>query len=127
MTAAASTDGGGAGRFATTRWSLILSSLDSESEEGKAREALSHLCRIYWRPIFAFVCRRGYSIDDAQDLTQDFFVMLLDGDLLRRADRDRGRFRFLLLKTLQNFLIDAHHRRSAQKRGGDVQFVSWDD
>lgn len=118
---------GNTGRFNTTRWSLILSSLDGESGEAKAREALAQLCRIYWRPIFAFICHKGYSVPDAQDLTQDFFVMILKGDLLQRADRERGRFRSLLLKSLQNFLIDAHARTCAQKRGGDLQFVSWDE
>jgi RNA polymerase sigma-70 factor (ECF subfamily) len=58
--------------FATTRWSLILSAAKSESGEQKARDALNELCQTYWRPIFSFVCRRGYSMEDAQDLTQDF-------------------------------------------------------
>ncbi len=128
MTSDASAAADGASRrFMTTRWSLILSSLDSESDEGKAGEALAQLCRIYWRPIFAFICRKGYSVPDAQDLTQDFFVMVLKGDLIRHADRNRGRFRSLLLTALQNFLLDAHDKRSAKKRGGDLQFVSWDD
>jgi RNA polymerase sigma-70 factor (ECF subfamily) len=118
----------GAGRhFTTTRWSLILSSLDAESDKDKAGEALAQLCRIYWRPIFAFICRKGHSVPDAQDLTQDFFLMVLKGDLIRQADRSRGRFRSLLLTALQNFLLDAFAKQSAQKRGGDVQFVSWDD
>ncbi|MGB8341626.1 MAG: ECF-type sigma factor [Chthoniobacterales bacterium] len=115
------------GRFATTRWSLILSSIDGEGEEAKAREALTQLCRIYWRPIFAFISRHGNSPEDAQDLTQEFFLMLLKGELLQRANADRGRFRSLLLTSLQHFLIDSHTKAHARKRGGDVQFVSWDD
>ncbi len=114
-------------RFTTTRWSLILSSLDGDSDETKAQEALAQLCRIYWRPIFAFVCRKGHSVPDAQDLTQDFFVMVLKGSLLQQADPERGRFRSLLLKSLQNFLIDAHSKAHARKRGGDLQIVSWDE
>ena len=128
MSPEAATDGAGnTGRFLTTRWSLILSSIDGEGEEGKAREALAQLCRIYWRPIFAFICRRGNTLEDAQDLTQDFFLMILKGDLLQRANADRGRFRSLLLTSLKNFLIDSHARAHARKRGGDVQFVSWDE
>ncbi len=115
------------GHFNTTRWSLILASLDSGSPDGKAREALAQLCRIYWRPIFAFICRKGHSIEDAQDITQDFFVMILKGDLIQRADRSRGRFRALLVTALQNFLIDAHDKAHARKRGGDRQIVSWDE
>ncbi len=118
---------GDSGRFNTTRWSLILSSIDGEGEEGKAREALAQLCRIYWRPIFAFICQRGVSPEDAQDLTQEFFLMILKGDLLQRAKADRGRFRSLLLKSLQNFLIDEHTKAHARKRGGHAQFISWDD
>jgi len=113
--------------FATTRWSLILSAASSESGEQNARDALAELCRAYWRPIFSFVCRRGYSMEDAQDLTQDFFVMILERNWLDHADPNRGRFRSLLLKSVQNFLNNAAERQHARKRGGDVEFVSWDD
>ncbi len=64
---------------------------------------------------------------DAQDLTQDFFLHILEGHLLERADPERGKFRTLLLKALTNFLSDMKEKRSARKRGGEVQFVSWDD
>jgi RNA polymerase sigma factor (sigma-70 family) len=114
------------GAFATTRWSLILSGADSKGAEKETRAALAELCRIYWRPIFAFISRRGYSAEDAEDLTQDFFVMILEGDWLQHADPSRGRFRSLLLKSLQNFLNDAVDKTYARKRGGDVSFVSWD-
>jgi RNA polymerase sigma-70 factor (ECF subfamily) len=106
---------------------VILSCTNSPASAQKARDALTHLCQTYWRPIFAFVCHRGYSVPDAQDLTQDFFVMLLDGHLLERADPNRGRFRSLLLKALNDFLHDARDKRRAQKRGGDLQFVAWDE
>jgi RNA polymerase sigma factor (sigma-70 family) len=113
--------------FVTTRWSLVLSAGKSGSGEGDAHDALAELCRTYWRPIFSFVCRRGYSTQDAQDLTQDFFVMILERNWLERANPNRGRFRSLLLKSLQNFLINATEKAHARKRGGDVKFVSWDD
>jgi RNA polymerase sigma factor (sigma-70 family) len=119
--------GSGPNRFTTTRWSLVLSSANGGDSDATAQEALAQLCQIYWRPIFAFICRRGNQVSDAQDLTQDFFVLVLRGDLLQRADPERGRFRSLLLKALQNFLIDAHEKRSAIKRGGEMKFVSWDD
>ena len=116
-------------QFGTTCWSLIVASAKATTAapDAESRRALTELCRIYWRPIFAFLCRRGYEIADAQDLTQDFFVMVLEGRLLRGADPERGRFRSLLLKSLQHFLIDEREKRCALKRGGDVQFVSWDD
>jgi len=114
------------GAFVTTRWSLIVSGGGSKSKEQETRAALAELCRIYWRPIFAFICRRGYSTQDAEDLTQDFFVMILEGDWLKNADPSRGRFRSLLLKSLKNFLNDAADKIHARKRGGDVSFISWD-
>jgi RNA polymerase sigma factor (sigma-70 family) len=114
-------------RFQTTRWSVVLSCADLGTATGTAREALAQLCQTYWRPIFAFICRCGYSVPDAQDLTQDFFVMVLEGNLLDLADPARGRFRSLLLEALRRFLKDASVSRRAQKRGGKVQFVSWDD
>jgi RNA polymerase sigma factor (sigma-70 family) len=114
-------------RFATTRWSVVLSCADAKNENETARKALAELCQTYWRPIFAFICRRGHAVPDAQDLTQDFFLMVLEGSLLQRADPTRGRFRSLLLKALQNFLIDTAAKKRARKRGGDMQFVSWDD
>ena len=115
------------GTFVTTRWSLILSGAGSKSKEQETRAALAELCRIYWRPIFAFISRRGYSTQDAEDLTQDFFVMILEGDWLQNADPSRGRFRSLLLTSVKNFLNDAADKIHARKRGGDVSFISWDD
>jgi RNA polymerase sigma-70 factor (ECF subfamily) len=114
-------------QFGTTRWSILLACADSQADEEKAHKALAELCKTYWRPVFAFICRRGHPVPDAQDLTQDFFVTVLKGHLLQRADPDRGRFRSLLLKALQDFLVNAGDRRRATKRGGDVQFVSWDE
>jgi RNA polymerase sigma factor (sigma-70 family) len=114
-------------RFSTTRWSVVLACADSAAGEEASRKALADLCKIYWRPIFAFICRRGYSVPDAQDLTQDFLLMVLEGDLLKRADPSRGRFRSLLLKAVQNFLVDDSIRKRARKRGGEMKFVSWDE
>ena len=59
-------------RFMTTRWSVVMSCADSGGDEEKAHAALAELCKIYWRPVFAFICRQGHSVPDAQDLTQDF-------------------------------------------------------
>jgi DNA-directed RNA polymerase specialized sigma24 family protein len=73
------------------------------------------------------ICRRGYSVTDAQDLTQDFFVLLLKGNLLVLADPARGRFRSLLRTAVENFLNDKRHLARRQKRGGKMQFVAWDE
>jgi RNA polymerase sigma factor (sigma-70 family) len=114
-------------RFMTTRWSIVLSCADSGTDRDKAQTALAELCKIYWRPVFAFICRQGHSVPDAQDLTQDFFAKVLKSRLLQLADQNRGRFRSLLLKALQRFLHDEVDKRRARKRGGDLHFVSWDD
>ena len=113
--------------FATTRWSLILSSGDSDGDEEQARAALGELCRIYWRPVFLFVYRSGYAPEDAQDLTQDFFVMILETAWFQHANENRGRFRSFLLVSLQNFLNEARTKNHTLKRGGAMRFVSWDN
>ena len=114
------------GAFVTTCWNLVLCGADLKHGEREIRSALAELCRIYWRPIFFFVARRGYSPEDAEDLTQDFFLRILKGDWLQKADPTRGRFRSLLLKSVQNFLNDAADKIKARKRGGNISFVSWD-
>jgi RNA polymerase sigma factor (sigma-70 family) len=114
-------------RFLTTRWSVVVSCSDSATDEQKAHAALAELCKIYWRPVFAFICRQGHSVPDAQDLTQEFFSRVIKGRLIQSADRNRGRFRSLLLTALQRFLHDEGDKRHARKRGGDVHFVSWDE
>ena len=111
--------------FATTRWSLIRNG-GAVGARSDTNGGLAQLCQIYWRPIFTFIYRRGYSAQDAQDLTQDFFLVILEGTLLQSADPTRGRFRSLLIKSLKNFLVDAQVKRRTQKRGGDLQFVSWE-
>jgi RNA polymerase sigma factor (sigma-70 family) len=99
------------------------------STEGtaEARAALEEFYRLYSYPVYAFVRRRGYSIHDAQDLTQDFFVHLLDKGTLARADPQRGRFRNFLLGALEHFLAHAIERAQADKRGGGCQWVFLDD
>jgi RNA polymerase sigma factor (sigma-70 family) len=119
--------GFGQARFRTTRWSIVLSCSDSATDQEKAQAALAELCKIYWRPVFAFIGRQGHSVPDAQDLTQEFFAKVLKGRLLQSADRKRGRVRSLLLTALQRFLHDEGDKRHAHKRGGDLRFVSWDD
>lgn len=112
--------------FQTTRWSVVLSCAPKNSQKA-AERALSELCRAYWRPVFALICRYGHSLADAQDLTQDFFVMLLKGNLLSAANPSRGRFRALLCAALKNFLADKKNLTRSKKRGGTVEFVPWDD
>jgi DNA-directed RNA polymerase specialized sigma24 family protein len=111
--------------FVTTQWSLIRQRWSAD-ERSEVDPGLAQLCQIYWRPIFTYIYRRGYTAADAQDLTQDFFLTIMEGSFLKSADPKRGRFRALLLRSLKNFLIDDSVKRRRQKRGGQIQFVSWD-
>jgi RNA polymerase sigma-70 factor (ECF subfamily) len=89
--------------------------------------ALETLCRAYWEPIHAYVCRHGYPFHDAQDLTQEFFAQLLRKNYPARVDRAKGRFRTFLLHALNQFLADRRKRATALKRGGNRTPVSLDE
>lgn len=93
------------------------------SDTTHARVALEKLCRTYWYPLYAYVRRRGYSPEDSQDLTQEFFARLLKYNWLERADRQRGKFRSFLLAAINHFLADEWDRAQAKKRGGGVSPV----
>jgi len=107
--------GAGTSDFPTTRWTLVLAAGDPQGKE--ARSALVSLCGGYWYPLYAYVRRRGYPADQAQDLTQEFFVRVLDGRYLDRADPEKGRFRAFILTSLKFFLADEADRNRTQKRG----------
>ena len=109
--------------FATTRWSLVLA-VGEQRPSGDAREALTTLCETYWYPLYAFLRARGHSPADAEDLTQAFFALLLEKQVIRLADPARGRFRSFLLKSLQHFAANVHARNTAGKRGGGVPPLS---
>src|ERR1051325_589472 len=106
----------GSPQFPTTRWTLVLAAGDQRRKE--ARSALVSLCENYWYPLYAYVRRRGYPADQAQDLTQEFFTRVLEGRYLDRADAAKGRFRSFLLSSLKFFIADEEDRRRARKRGG---------
>ena len=84
------------------------------------------MCENYWFPLYAFVRRAGYSAEDAQDLTQEFFARLLAQRFLTKADRRKGKFRSFLLAALKHFLADQWDRAHAQKRGGGQTVISFD-
>lgn len=92
-----------------------------------AREALEALCRAYWFPIYAFIRRQGNSPPDAQDLTQAFFVRLLESNSIARADPRLGKFRSFLVGALKHFLVDTRRKETARKRGGGIEFISFDE
>jgi RNA polymerase sigma factor (sigma-70 family) len=116
--------GGDAGQFRTTRWSVVL--LSAKTQACGAQAALADLCELYWYPLYAFVRRRGYSAEDAQDLTQGFFLSLLERKSLRQVGPEKGRFRSFLLASLKHYLADQFDRDQSLKRGGKIEFVPLD-
>jgi len=112
------------GAFLTTHWSVVLAAAQDDSSA--ATEALERLCRAYWYPLYAYVRRRGYNTEDAQDLTQSFFARLIEKDYLKHADRQRGKFRTFLLVSLQRFLSDDWDRTRRIKRGGGEPSIAFD-
>jgi RNA polymerase sigma factor (sigma-70 family) len=105
-------------RFKTTRWNLVQAARDLKT--------LDSLVRSYWKPLYFFIRQHGYDNETAKDLTQDFFSLLIERDLLSRADRRRGRLRTFLLAALSNFMKDWSKASARQKRGGGRSLVSLD-
>jgi RNA polymerase sigma factor (sigma-70 family) len=106
--------------FTTTHWSVVL---EAQGESPAAHEALEKLCRIYWRPIYRFLRRQGISADDAQDLTQGFFALLLERRDLRTVRKEKGRLRSYLLTAVKHFLADERRRAMAIKRGKGERLI----
>jgi RNA polymerase sigma-70 factor (ECF subfamily) len=96
----------------------VLAAADSGSP--KAPLALETLCRTYWYPLYAYVRGRGYGPEDAQDLTQEFFMRLLSKQALGAVHQELGRFRSFLIASLNHFLANEWDKAHAQKRGGNT-------
>jgi len=100
--------------FTTTHWSVVL---EARGQSPAATEALEKLCRTYWRPVYSFVRREGTRHEDAQDLTQGFFALLLQRRNFDDVRRQKGRLRSYLLTSLKHFLVSEHRRAVTLKRG----------
>ncbi len=115
---------GAGGGFPTTHWSTVLSA--GGGADPNAQAALERLCRAYWYPLYAYVRRQGRSVEEAQDLTQEFFARLLQKEYLGHPDPTRGRFRTFLLTALKRFLINEWAKGRMAKRGDGQPAISWD-
>ena len=104
----------GAVAFATTHWTMVL---QAQGDSPAAQEALERLCRTYWRPIYGFVRRQGVGPEEAEDLTQGFFALLLERRDLSSVRKEKGRLRSYLLASVKNFLADERRHAMAIKRG----------
>jgi len=114
----------GAGRFATTHWSVVLQA--GQPGAPGYQQALETLCRSYWFPLYAYLRRHDCDSHQAEDYIQAFFCRILEKQILRLAESKRGRFRSFLLTTLKRFLADERDRAQAQKRGGGRRILSID-
>ncbi len=110
----------GPAAFITTHWSVVL---EAQGESPAAQEALEKLCRIYWRPVYSFLRRQGVGQEEAEDLTQGFFALLLERGDFSAVRREKGRLRSYLLAALKHFLADERRRAMAIKRGKGERLI----
>ena len=104
------------GAFATTAWSRILLAQGRAPDCAERRQCLEHLAVAYWTPVYAFICRRGATTENALDLTQAYFTLFLEKNVVDQARPDKGRFRAFLLTSVRNFLANEADYRKAAKR-----------
>ncbi len=112
------------GYFATTRWTVVLTA--GRGRTPQADLALEELCRTYWYPLYAYIRRQGHTREDAEDLTQAFFVRFLARNYLEGLRSEKGKFRAFLLAALKHFLANEWDHANRQKRGGGVTPLSLD-
>jgi RNA polymerase sigma-70 factor (ECF subfamily) len=110
--------------FTTTHWSVVL---EAQGQSPAAREALEKLCRTYWRPVYGFIRRQGPRLEEAEDLTQGFFSLLLARHDFDAVRKEKGRLRSYLLTSLKHFLASEHRRVMTAKRGKGQQLVRLDE
>jgi len=111
---------GGNVAFATTHWSVVLT---AQGSSPAADEALEKLCRSYWPPLYGFVRRQGYTPEEAQDLTQGFFALLLERRDLASVRQEKGRLRSYFLASIKHFLANERRRAMAIKRGEHPRLI----
>jgi RNA polymerase sigma-70 factor (ECF subfamily) len=117
--------GFGRGDFQSTCWSVVLAACKGDQRPSDDwRTSLETLCRTYWYPLYAYLRRKGYSPNDCQDLTQEFFATLIEKDFLNSIDPQRGRFRWFLMDAIRKFAANWNAARAAQKRGGGRRIFS---
>jgi len=113
-----------------TNWALIHDAALGDPLPGGEgpNQALEQLVRRYWPAVFAYIRRTGRDVHEASDLTQGFVCdVLLGRQLLKSAHPDRGRFRALLMSTLQNYLHEVHRFNHRQKRAATFRPLSLDE
>jgi RNA polymerase sigma-70 factor (ECF subfamily) len=113
------------GLFPETLWGVVTH--QAEVTAAKRERVWEEFCRVYWRPVFALVRRRGFGPSEAEDLTQDFLLHFLRSDALTRVCPEKGKLRDFLKGALDHYLINYRERLGAEKRGGKFFHVGLDD
>jgi RNA polymerase sigma-70 factor (ECF subfamily) len=113
----------GAGVFTTTHWSVVL---EAQGESPAAHDALENLCRTYWRPIYGFVRREGTKPEEAKDITQGFFALILERKDFQSVRQEKGRLRSFLLASLKHFMANERRDAATIKRGGGRTLIPLD-
>ena len=109
--------------FTTTHWSVVL---EARGESPGAQEALENLCRTYWRPIYSFVRREGTGPEEAKNITQGFFALILERKDFQSVRQEKGRLRSFLLASLKHFMANERRDAAAIKRGGGQTLIPLD-
>ena len=109
--------------FTTTHWSVVL---EAQGESPAAQEALENLCRTYWRPIYGFVRREGAKPEEAKDITEGFFLVLLERKDFSSVRQEKGRLRSFLLASLKHFMANERRDAATLKRGGGRMLLPLD-
>jgi RNA polymerase sigma factor (sigma-70 family) len=125
VTSAAPSEGNSHASFFATRWSVVLAAVGPDAD-GRRQRALEELARIYWFPLYAYARRQGHSAHAAEDLTQEFFALLIEKHQLRHVDQAKGKFRSFLLASIKHFLANEYDKSRAQKRGGPKKILALD-
>lgn len=111
--------------FPATNWTILASATLNGDDEG--RKAMNELCTKYWDPVAQVIRARGAPSDRIDDLTQEFFMQMLDKRFFQRAERGKGKFRSFMLGSLRHFLADDAKYQARQKRGGHLQKLSLEE
>src|SRR5262245_57737992 len=113
----------GPAAFTTTHWSVVL---EAQGESPAAQQALVDLCRTYWRPIYGFARREGARPDEAKDITQGFFALILERKDFQSVRQEKGRLRSFLLASLKHFMANERRDAATLKRGGGQTLLPLD-
>jgi RNA polymerase sigma-70 factor (ECF subfamily) len=109
--------------FATTHWSMVLT---AQGESPAAQDALESLCRTYWRPVYSFVRREGVGPEEAKDITQGLFALILERKDFQSVRQEKGRLRSFLLASLKHFMANERRDAATIKRGGGRTLIPLD-